>query len=67
MNVNARDTTRFVSVGLGVLIALIGVATIVGMPWQHLTGGPLLAAGRILGGLLTVGIGVATAWLALRD
>lgn len=57
---------RLAGLGLGVYLALAGAATLVGMPWQYTDGGAALAALRILGGVLAVGIGAAVAWMAVN-
>ncbi|MGM0591358.1 MAG: hypothetical protein ACQETI_06975 [Halobacteriota archaeon] len=52
---------------LGVFVALVGVMTLVGMPWRYASGGALLAVLRIAGSLLAIGGGGALAWLSLRE
>lgn len=64
MAARTSDSTTGLCVALGTYIVLAGVATLAGMPWQY-TGGLGIAAARILGALLAVGIGVGLAWLAL--
>lgn len=64
MAVRTIDSTTGLGVALGTYIVLAGAATLAGMPWQY-TGGPGIAAVRILGALLAVGVGVGLAWLAL--
>ena len=66
MNVNEFSVQRTVAVGLGAYIALAGLATIVGMPWQYLGGGVVLAAIRALGALLAVAGGAAVVWATMR-
>jgi hypothetical protein len=46
----------------GAFVALVGLGTLVGMPWQY-GGGTVVAAFQILGALAAVGIGVGLAWL----
>jgi hypothetical protein len=45
-----EDTLGVVGTGLGVYLALAGVASLVGMAWQYQSSG-LVAAGQILGSL----------------
>ena len=65
MNLRVDETTAALAVGLGAYVALAGLATLVGMPWQHQSGAGI-TAGRIVGALLTAGVGVGVAWLAFR-
>ncbi|MFB6129234.1 MAG: hypothetical protein ABEJ28_00240 [Salinigranum sp.] len=65
MNLRVDDTMTGVALGLGALVALAGLATLVGMPWRYQTGAAI-AVGRILGGLFAIGIGAGVAWLATR-
>lgn len=68
MQMETRPGPRAVGiVVLGLFVALVGVATIVGMPWQHLAGGVGLAVVRALGGLLAVGVGAGLVLIALRE
>jgi len=46
----------------GVFVALVGVGTLVGMPWQY-SGGGLVTVLQILGSLAAVVVGVGLAWL----
>jgi hypothetical protein len=66
MNVEAHEVTEVVAAGLGAFVVLAGAATLIGMPWQYQTEGPLLAIGRILGAVLSLGVGLGIAWIALR-
>jgi len=57
-----EDTLEPLGTGAGVLLILIGIATIVGMPWE-IKG--IAAAGlQILGALGTIGIGGILVWLS---
>lgn len=67
MNVERTDGTGLMTAGIGVFVALVGVATLAGMPWQYLDGGVALAIGRVLGGLLAIVLGGAAVWLAVRE
>jgi len=69
MSTNASVETNpkvIVGVALGVFLALAGLATLVGMPWNYV-GGLGVAALRALGALLAVGVGGGLAWLALTE
>jgi hypothetical protein len=46
----------------GVFVALVGLGTLVGMPWQY-SGGGLVTVFQVLGAVSAVGIGVGLAWL----
>lgn len=51
----------------GVLVAaflvLVGLGTLVGMPWQY-SGSALVTVLQVFGALATIGVGVALGWLA---
>ncbi|MFC3478008.1 hypothetical protein [Halobacterium litoreum] len=47
---------------VGVFVALVGVGTLVGMPWQY-SGGGLVTVLQIFGSVVAVGVGVGLAWL----
>jgi len=57
------DTLDVYGVLVGVFVALVGVGTLVGMPWQYTSGGVVTAL-QVLGALGAVGVGAALAWLA---
>ena len=67
MNLNDVTPQRAAAVGLGVYVALAGLATIVGMPWQYLSGGIVLAALRVVGALLATVGGAALTWATIRE
>lgn len=52
---------------LGVFVALVGVATVVGMPWQHTGGGIAMILLRGGGSLLVAALGVALVVVALQS
>jgi len=61
---DARFADRLEPFGLaaGAFLVLVGILTIVGMPWQTLR--PLAGAIQTLGGVAAIGVGAALAWLA---
>lgn len=61
MNVFADDLDAF-GVLVGAFVALAGLGTLVGMPWQY-SGSMLVTAFQILGALSAVVLGVGLAWL----
>jgi len=61
MNVFADDLDAF-GVLVGVFLALVGLGTLVGMPWQYSDGG-LVTVFQILGAVSAVVLGVGLAWL----
>lgn len=56
------DRLDVLGVLVGAFVALVGLGTLVGMPWQH-SGGGLVTVLQILGALAAVGVGVGLAWL----
>lgn len=50
--------------GVGILLALVGIATLVGMPWAQKSGGALVMVGQIVGALSAVAIGAGLSWVA---
>ena len=61
MNVFEDDLDAF-GVLVGAFVALVGLGTLVGMPWQY-SGGILVTVFQILGALSAVALGVGLAWL----
>lgn len=57
------DSLDAYGVLVGAFVALVGVGTLVGMPWQYANSTAVTVL-QILGALATVGIGVGLAWLA---
>ena len=66
MDTNGATLGRLAGVGLGGYIALAGLATLVGMPWQYASGGAALAALRILGSVIAIVGGAALVWVAVN-
>ncbi|USZ66757.1 hypothetical protein NGM10_08375 [Halorussus salilacus] len=66
MATTATDTLEPLGIGLGALLVLVGIATLVGTPWAHKSGGLLLAAGQVLGAISAVAIGAGLAWIARK-
>ncbi|WP_132058895.1 hypothetical protein [Halorussus amylolyticus] len=58
------DRLEPLGIGFGVLLVLVGIATLVGTPWAHKSGGALLLVGQAFGAIAAVGIGAGLAWLA---
>ena len=61
MNVFKDDLDAF-GVLVGAFVALVGLGTLVGMPWQY-SGGSLVTGFQILGAVAAVVLGVGLAWL----
>lgn len=59
------DSLSVLGVLTGLLLVLVGLATVVGMPWQY-RGGAAVTVLTILGALGTALVGVGLAWLAAR-
>ena len=51
---------------LGAFVAIVGAATLVGMPWTNTGGGLGLSVVRALGAVLTLAVGAGVVYLALR-
>jgi len=68
MSVSERFDDRLEPVGIavGVLLVLIGIATVAGTPWT-VKGDAIASALQVLGVVLTVGIGVLLVWLSRTD
>lgn len=68
MSVTERFDDRLEPVGivLGVLLVLIGLATVAGMPWVT-KGNLLVAAIQVLAALATAGVGAFLAWLSYTE
>jgi len=56
------DTLDVYGVLVGAFVALVGIGTLVGMPWQY-SGSTAVTVLQILGSLAAVALGVGLAWL----
>ncbi|MFB6121648.1 MAG: hypothetical protein ABEJ68_11085 [Halobacteriaceae archaeon] len=59
------DELSIIGTGVGVYLALAGVASLVGMPWQYGTSS-VAAAGQIVGALALIALGVGLARLVTQ-
>ena len=57
------DRLETFGLAFGVLLVLVGIATVVGTPWAHKSGSALVMVGQILGALGAIAIGAGLAWL----
>ncbi|MFB6271062.1 MAG: hypothetical protein ABEH83_14045 [Halobacterium sp.] len=58
-----EDSLDAYGVLVGAFVALVGLGTLVGMPWQYSNSGAVTVL-QVVGALATVGVGVGLAWLA---
>lgn len=56
------DRLDALGVFVGAFVALAGLGTLAGMPWQY-NGGGVATVFQIFGALAAVGVGVGLAWL----
>lgn len=56
------DSLDAYGVLVGVFVALVGLGTLVGMPWQYSNSATVTVL-QVVGALATVGVGVGLAWL----
>ena len=61
MNV-LEDPLSPLGVGVGVLLVLVGLATLAGTPWAYKSSA-LVMVGQIIGALSAIAIGAGLAWL----
>lgn len=59
------DRLELVGIAAGLFVALVGLGTLVGMPWTHQPS-TTVAVGRIAGAVGTVAVGLGIVWLATR-
>jgi hypothetical protein len=60
------DRLEPLGIGVGVLLVLIGIMTVVGTPWAYKSGGALLLLGQALGAVAAIAVGAGLAWLARK-
>lgn len=58
------DGLEPLGIGFGVLLVLVGIATVVGTPWAYKTGEVFLMVGQALGAVAAIAVGAGLAWLA---
>ncbi|MFW5938070.1 MAG: hypothetical protein ACOCSN_03925 [Halanaeroarchaeum sp.] len=63
MELPIRDRLDGVGSAAGTFVVLLGLATLLGQPWQY-TGGAAVTTLQILGALATVAIGVGLVYLS---
>jgi len=63
MAATTADRLEPLGIGVGVLLVLVGVATVAGTPWTHKSAGIALGVGQAFGALAAVAIGAGLAWL----
>jgi hypothetical protein len=56
------DRLDVLGILVGAFVALVGLGTLVGMPWQHSSSSVTVVL-QILGALATVALGAGLAWL----
>lgn len=68
MNVSDRfdDALEPVGIGVGVLLVLVGLATVAGSPWTT-KASVAAAAVQVVGALATAAVGAGLVWLARLD
>ncbi|NIB98309.1 hypothetical protein [Halobacterium sp. R2-5] len=57
------DTLDVYGVLVGAFVALVGIGSLVGMPWQHANSAGVTVL-QVVGSLAAVALGVALVWLA---
>jgi hypothetical protein len=57
------DRLEPLGTALGVLLVLIGLATVVGTPWAYKSGDVLVMLGQLLGAVGAIAVGAGLVWL----
>lgn len=63
MNDVFDDSLDLYGVLVGVFVALVGLGTLVGMPWQY-SNSTSVTVFQVLGALATIGVGAGLVWLS---
>ncbi|MFB6152715.1 MAG: hypothetical protein ABEJ27_00540 [Halodesulfurarchaeum sp.] len=63
MDVSIRDRLELVGGPLGIFVALVGIGTLIGQPWQYATGGGAVTVLQVLGALSAIGVGAGIVYL----
>lgn len=58
-----QDRLDAIGVAAGVFLALVGVGTLWGQPWQYSAGGALVMVLQLLGALAAIAIGAGLVYL----
>lgn len=58
-----QDRLDWVGVPVGLFVALVGLGTLLGQPWQYSAGGTLVTLLQIVGALAAIGIGIGLVYL----
>lgn len=63
MDLPVEDSLEALGLAVGAYLVLVGLATLVGMPWTNKPGGAAVAAANVGGAVAAVAVGVGLAWL----
>lgn len=63
----STDWPRVVGAAFGVLLAVVGLGTLVGVPWSNIAGGAGFVLLRAVGSLLTLAVGAGIVYLAVGE
>ncbi|MFB6267112.1 MAG: hypothetical protein ABEI31_05595 [Halodesulfurarchaeum sp.] len=63
MDVAIRDRLHLVGVPLGIFVALVGLGTLVGQPWQY-SGSGIVTILQLIGALAAIAIGAGLVYLS---
>ncbi|MFB6147231.1 MAG: hypothetical protein ABEJ08_06035 [Halobacteriaceae archaeon] len=66
MNEVVYDRLEVLGIAVGAFLALAGLGTLVGMPWQY-ANSTVVTVGQALGAALTVLLGAGLIWLVRLD
>jgi protein-S-isoprenylcysteine O-methyltransferase Ste14 len=61
-----EDRLELIGLGVGALLVLIGLGTLVGQPWTQ-TLSTLAWLGQVVGAVLAIGIGAGLVWLTRTE
>lgn len=59
----AQDRLELIGVPVGIFIALVGLGTLAGQPWQYSAGGAPVMVLQILGALGAIAVGASLVYL----
>lgn len=58
-----QDRLDVVGIPVGLFVALVGLGTLIGMPWQYSAGGAVVTVLQIVGSLAAIAIGLGLVYL----